>query len=100
MVTGSRCTGTCQGLCRRSHFQNGFVEWSPDGRRLAAVSVNANTAATIWIIEPNAQSPLYKLVDLPVTVRPRGVTWTADGSSLVIAYQEPISDIVLFDLIR
>jgi hypothetical protein len=29
---------------------------------------------------------------------PRGMTWSADGSGVVIAYQDFTSDIVLFDL--
>jgi hypothetical protein len=44
--------------------------------------------------------PLRKLADLPITVRPRGITWTPDGSGVVIAEQESISDIVMFDVER
>jgi DNA-binding beta-propeller fold protein YncE len=35
---------------------------------------------------------------MPVSVRPRGVTWTPDGSNVVIAEQRSDADIVLFDL--
>jgi Tol biopolymer transport system component len=87
-------------LPRQQAFQNGFVSWSPDGRRIAALAIAANTAAEIWIVEPAAANPFRRLITLPVTVRPRGVTWTPDGSALVIAKQEAPSDIVLFELDR
>jgi Tol biopolymer transport system component len=79
---------------------NGFLAWAPDGRRLAQLSVNANTPSRVWIIEPDSQTPFRKLLDLPAAVRPRGVSWTRDGTSLVIATQESVSDIVLYDVTR
>ena len=85
-------------LPRQQAFQNGFVAWSPDGRRLAALAIAANTPAEIWIVEPGSANPFRQLLKLPVTVRLRGVTWTPDGSALVIAKQEAPSDIVLFEL--
>jgi hypothetical protein len=50
------------------------------------------------IVEPGTTDPFRRLVTFPVTVRPRGVTWTPDGSALVVAQQEAPSDIVLFEL--
>jgi Tol biopolymer transport system component len=79
---------------------NGFLVWAPDGRRLVEVSVTANTPASVWIIEPDSRTPFRKLLDLPGAVRPRGVTWTHDGSSLIIASQQSVSDIVLYDVGR
>jgi hypothetical protein len=38
------------------------------------------------------------MIELPVTVRVRGLAWTPDGSSLIVAEQESKSDIVLFDI--
>jgi Tol biopolymer transport system component len=81
-------------------FGNGFVAWSPDGRRVAAVSVQANSNAQIWIVEPGAAQPFRKLLELPAGVRARGITWTPDGAGVVLAKQEPITDIVLFDVVR
>ena len=53
---------------------------------------------TIWVAEPEGTEPLRRLIVLPLTVRPRGVTWTADGSGVIVAFQDSSSDIVLFDL--
>jgi len=64
------------------------------------VSRIGNANASIWIVEPDRPEPLRKLLDLPISVVPRGITWNSDSSGLIIAYQEPISDMVLFDLTR
>jgi len=55
----------------------------------------------MWIAEPDAREPFKKLADLPVTVkRPKGITWTPDGSAVILGIQEAVSDIVLFDVTR
>ena len=82
------------------HFANGFLAWSRDGRRVAVVWSSAYAASSIWIVDPSGHEALRKLADLPITVRPRGITWTPDGSGVVIAEQESISDIVMFDVDR
>lgn len=85
----------------KQQFANGFLAWSLDGRRIAAVSVPAAAAPSIWIVDPEAREPFKKLADLPVSVhRPIGITWTPDGSAVIIGKQEAISDIVLFDVTR
>jgi eukaryotic-like serine/threonine-protein kinase len=77
-------------------FSNGMPAWSPDGRRLAVVSQNSNAAASIWIAEPESVGmPFRKLIELPVGPRIRGVTWTRDGSALIIGQHDTTSDIVL-----
>jgi Tol biopolymer transport system component len=81
-------------------FPNGFLAWSRDGRRLAAVMSPAYATSSIWIVDPSGREPVRKLGDLPITVRPQGVTWKPDGSGVVIAEQESISDIVMFDVER
>jgi eukaryotic-like serine/threonine-protein kinase len=81
-------------------FSNGFLAWSRDARHVAAVWNPAYAASSIWIVDPSGREPLRKLGDLPITVRPRGITWTPDGSGVVIAEQESISDIVMFDVER
>jgi len=76
---------------------NGFLAWAPDGKRLAAVGVPGSANASIWIVEPDSSEPFRKLIELPGEVRPRGITWTSDGSSLVFGRQEALSDLVLFE---
>ena len=83
---------------QRASISNGFLAWSADGRRLAAVAVVGLGLATIWIAEPEGKEPLRKLIDLPLSVRPRGITWTADGSGVIVSFQDSSSDIVMFDL--
>jgi len=81
-------------------LQNGLVAWAPDGRRVAVATVPANAPAVIWIVDPSAAIPFRKLTELKPTVRPRGLTWTTDGSRLILARQEPLSDLVLHELGR
>jgi serine/threonine protein kinase len=81
-------------------FTNGFIVWSPDGRYIAGVRFPANAVGSIWIVDPSGVQPTRKLIDLPAAMRPHGVTWSADGSSILISGAESSSDIVLFDLTR
>jgi Tol biopolymer transport system component len=74
---------------------NGFVVWSPDGKRLAAVALPGAAVGSIWIIEPNNPSPYKKLVDLPAGVFLRGLTWAPDGSSFIVGRYRWAGDIFL-----
>jgi Tol biopolymer transport system component len=76
---------------------NGFLAWAPDGKRLAAVGVPGSANASIWIVEPDSSQAFRKLIELPGEVRPRGITWTSDGSSLIFGRQEALSDLVLLE---
>ena len=82
----------------RVSINNGYLAWSPDGHRLAAMAVVANGSASIWIAEPEGPQPMRKLLDLPISVLPRGLAWTGDGTGLIVAYEESTSDIVRFDV--
>ncbi len=79
---------------------NGIVAWAPDGKRLAAVTVPGNAPSALWIVEPAAATPFRRVLEFEPTVRPRGLTWTRDGSRLIMSSQEPLSDLVLYDLER
>jgi len=79
-------------------FQNGFLAWSPDGRRVAVASVQAGTNAYLYVADLRSAEIFRLIQKMPVSVRPRGVTWTPDGSNVVIAEQRSDADIVLFDL--
>ena len=79
-------------------FGNGMVAWSKNGRLLAVVSQNSNLPASLWLVDPEAPSvPFRKLVELPPGPRIRGVTWTRDGSAIIIGQHDASSDIVLLD---
>ena len=78
-------------------FSNGFLAWSPDGKRLAGANVT-NGVSEIWLIEPGARQPYRKIFEFASAARPRGLTWTRDGSSLILASQEFPADIVMFDV--
>ena len=79
---------------------NGVVAWAPDGKRVAVVTVPANAPSVIWIVEPAASTPFRRLLELEPTVRPRGLSWTRDGSRLIMSSQESLSDLVLYELSR
>jgi Tol biopolymer transport system component len=81
-------------------FTNGSLAWSPDGRRVAGLRFPINAMANVWVIDITGASPIKKVIDLPVSMRPRGLTWTADGSSILISGVQSASDIVLFDVNR
>ena len=81
-------------------FANGFLSWSPDGKRLIGASVTAGGASALWIVEPGARQPYKKFFDFPAIGRPRGLTWTRDGASVIVANQEFPGDIVMFDVTR
>jgi len=79
-------------------FSNGMPAWSSDGTRLAIVSQNSNGTASIWLIEPaSATASFRKLIEFPIGPRIRGLTWTPDGSAIVVGKHDTTSDIVFLD---
>ena len=79
-------------------FPNALTAWSRDGKKLGVLSIPANGPAEIWIVEPKASDPVRKLVDLPASVRPRGISWSNDGDRLIVAIEDYLGDIVMYDL--
>ncbi len=79
-----------------SGVSGGSLAWAPDGRRLAAVA-SLTLGETLWIVEPEGDQPPRQLLKLSARERVRGITWTPDGSSLIIGKEEMTSDIVLFE---
>ena len=75
---------------------SGMAAWSPDGRKLAVVDQLSNAPASIWVIEPDAIAPRYrKVVELPGSGRIRGITWTRDGSAVIVGMHDITGDIVV-----
>ena len=76
-------------------FGNGLMSWSFDGRSLAVVGLPGARAGYIWIFEPGSTTPPRKLLDLRPGVYLRGMSWSSDGSSLIVGHVQWSSDIVL-----
>ena len=72
---------------------NGILSWSPDGLRLAAASLPGGYGGSLWIVDPGAASPYRKLLDLATGDLIRGITWSRDGSSLVVGRVQRAGDI-------
>jgi Tol biopolymer transport system component len=79
---------------------NGVLAWQPDGRTLAAVGNPGSLPSVAWIVEPGNAGFVRKITDFPADTRIRGVTWSHDGTSLILGRQRRDSDIVLLDLRR
>ena len=69
--------------------------WSPDAKRIAAAALPGAGAGSVWIIDPNSPAPYKKVMDLPAGVFLRGLTWTPDGSSLIVGQYRWSGDIFL-----
>ena len=76
-------------------ISNGLLTWSPDGRRLLAAARWTSLAQELYAMDPTAPDPYRSIVKFPLGTGVLGATWSADGSSIVIALEEPRSDIVL-----
>ena len=81
-------------------LSNGFLAWSPDGGRLAAVGLPSNRPGSISIVTLDSAPPFRKLIDLPDGAYLRGVAWSRDSSALVIGHIRWAGDIVLAERLR
>jgi Tol biopolymer transport system component len=81
-------------------LNNGFVSWSPDGKRLAGIGLPGTFPGSIWILDPASPSAIRKLIDLPPDAFVRGASWSRDGSSLVIGHARSTGDIILAERLR
>ena len=82
------------------NFNNGELAWAPDGRRIAVLALIGNAPTAIWLFNPGATPLLRRLIELPPGPRIRGLTWTRDGSSIIVGKHDALSDIVLFERSR
>jgi hypothetical protein len=62
------------------------------------VGLPGNRAGYIWLIDPSGATPARHLIDLPAGATVRGLTWSRDGSSIVVGFVDWSSDIVLFNV--
>ncbi|HEY2797388.1 MAG TPA: LpqB family beta-propeller domain-containing protein [Thermoanaerobaculia bacterium] len=77
------------------NISNGLLAWSPDGKRLVAAARNTTLGQELFTVDPTATDPYRSLWKAPAGAGVLGVTWSADGSSIIVALEEPRSDIVL-----
>ena len=77
-------------------FPNGMVAWSPDGKRLAAVSQTTFAPSSVWVGEPGA-TPFTKFGEFATGPRLRGISWTPDGAAVIVGKRDSTSHIVLLD---
>jgi Tol biopolymer transport system component len=73
----------------------GTIAWSPDEKAIAGVGNvgGVGVAPAVWLLP--LEGPGRRLRELPK--RPRGLTWTHDGSQLIVGFEERTGELVLFD---
>lgn len=76
-------------------FGNGLLAWSADGRKIAVVSLPGASTGSLWIADVAAPPRWRKILDLPAGVHLRGVTWSQDGSELIVGVIRWSGDIIL-----
>ena len=81
-------------------INNGVVAWSPDARRLAVATIIGSFGTSLSIVELEGSGSVRKLTDLPGGIRPRGLTWNRDGTSLTVGIVRASGDIFLAERTR
>jgi Tol biopolymer transport system component len=81
-------------------INNGVVAWSRDGRRLAVATIIGSFGSWLSIVDLEGKGSLRRLVALPGDVRPRGLTWNPDGTSLTVGIVRASGDIFLAERTR
>ena len=76
-------------------FQNGFLKWSPDGRRLLVLRQSLTFPQEAYIVDPRSPQPYRLIYRAASGLEIRGATWSPDGSSITFGLERPTSDIVL-----
>jgi Tol biopolymer transport system component len=96
-VALARPSGEPVPLAYEQRLGNGLVAWSPDGKYVAGIGIPGGAKAEAWIIAIADQKPPVRLIEFGEEERPRGITWTPDGRSVIFGLQRRTADIVLFD---
>jgi Tol biopolymer transport system component len=76
-------------------FGNGLLSWAADGKRLAVVGLPGTSTGSVWVATVGVPVSWKKVTDLPAGVHLRGVTWSADGSELIVGVVRWSGDIIL-----
>lgn len=76
-------------------FSNGFIGWSPDGQRIAAVNLPGNRNGSLWIVDAGKETSIRKVSDVPTEQFFRGMAWSRDGSAILIGTVSSSGDIFL-----
>ena len=80
------------------YLGNGQIAWDATGKRLALVGNSGAAASAVWIFDPEGRQQPRRVGECPHDMRLRGVTWTADGQSILVGQFRRTGDIVLFEL--
>jgi Tol biopolymer transport system component len=73
------------------------VAWSPDGSRLGLVNLPGRAAAEAWVLDV-ATGRLRKVTELAAPAEFGGLSWTADGRSLLLGCANYESEVLLLQL--
>jgi Tol biopolymer transport system component len=84
-----------EALPKSPRFGNGVLAWAPDGRRLLALARGVARSGEIYVVDPQATQPYHRIFELPLGATTRGASWSADGASVVLGFEQPKSDVVL-----
>ncbi|MEP6994233.1 MAG: LpqB family beta-propeller domain-containing protein [Acidobacteriota bacterium] len=84
-----------EALAQGPRFGNGMLVWSPDGRRLLALARGVARSGEIYVVDPHANPPYHRILELPLGATTRGASWSADSASIVLGLEQPRSDVVL-----
>jgi Tol biopolymer transport system component len=77
---------------------NSLFAWRPDGHALSIVSNSGSLPSVAWVVEPGDSTAHRMVTEFTDDTRIRGLTWSPDGTSLIVGRQKRTSDIVLLDL--
>ena len=59
------------------------------------IEQQAQLPTRVWLVEPNQKQPYTLMMEFPSGPRVSGLTWTPDGSAVIMGKHDWTSDIVL-----
>ena len=76
-------------------FGNGLIAWSPDGRTVAVAGLPGVNLGSIWLARVGAPPVWRRVIELPPGMLLRGMTWSRDGSELIVGVIRLSGDVIL-----